>query len=208
MTKISKVVLSSLVLLGVVASLLTLGGRDIGTRPAQAKGDAKMDVLSSLPTQDELTEFGAENKTVKSHRNETSADAYITSLRKGDEAQFRVESLVTDTEEEAKALVQRAIITQAGPGSMPKGSSSKRQIGQECYNSNRQEGPPQGFLTIIARDGRAVATVQLAVPVIKDKNGKFVEHMLGDKEVELVEKHALKVLDKLTKLGYTSKSAK
>ncbi len=90
---------------------------------------------------------------------------------------------------------------------MPKGSSSKQQIGQECYNSNRREGPPQGFLTIIARDGRAVATVQLAVPVIKNKDGKFVEHPLDDQEVELVEKHALKVLDKLTTMGYTSKSA-
>ena len=105
MTKISKVVLSSLVLLGVVASLLTFGGRDISTRTAQAKGDAKIDTLAALPIQDELTEFDAENKTVKSHRNETSADAYITLLRKNDGAQFRVESVVTDTEEAAKALV-------------------------------------------------------------------------------------------------------
>ncbi len=204
-SKMLKVALS-LLLLGAVVLLMALIKGGTGTSPALAKGDAKDDVIAALPNQTELTEFKDEGKNVTSRRNGALVGADVEVFRKGDGAQFRVESVVADTEADAKALVQQAIITQIGPGPMPKGSPSKQQIGQECYNSNRGEGPPRGSIKIVARDGRAVAVVLLALPVTKDNGGKFVVPVLDDKNIALVEKHVLKVLDKLTQKGYTSKS--
>ena len=204
MSKTWKIVLPLLSLATVTMLAIVSGGAMF--HPAQAKADAKTDALATLPVESELPEF-KEFKSVYSKQNGNRAGASVTLWRKNDGAQFRIESVIADSEEAAKALVQQGIITQAGPGPMPKGSLTKRQIGQECYNSNRQQGPPQGAVTLVARDGRSVAFVQLAVPVTK-KNGKFVAPPLTTADMALVEKHALKVLDKLTQKGYTSKSKK
>lgn len=209
MSKTLKVVVPLLVL--AIVSILSLVNGGPGVHPVEAKADAKADALAALPIQNELPEFKSEGRNggryVTARRNGALVGADVEVSRKVDGARFRIESIIADTEEAAKAVVQQAIITQLGPGPMPRGSLTKRQIGQECYNSNRKAGPPQGAVTLVARDGRAVTYVQLAVPVTK-KNDKFVVPTLTDADMALVEKHALKVLDKLTQKGYTSKSKK
>jgi hypothetical protein len=85
-------------------------------------------------------------------------------------------------------------------GVIPKGSPSGRKIGEECYNSVQPQGAPGGEITIVARNGRAVVNVSLHVPVPVQATPGRQWVPANPKDVALVERHLVNVLNRLTTL--------
>lgn len=171
--------------------------------PAEAVG--KPNVGSALPTPEELPEFAG-------FGHETSSEGHIvassvTAYRKVDKARLEVVAVVTGSEEDAHEWVQQRAVLFQSTGPFAKGSPSGQPIGQECWNSQRNQGPPQTPLQIIARDGRAIVSVTLNTVPKRDKKGNPILHAaLSPTDVRKVEHEAIKALSKLARAGYTSKS--
>jgi len=200
---------------GVAAAVVAAGVGGTGNQPARAGGElqaqparseGKPNTKAALPTKEELPEFEAYRAYDDSSGTITTSTA--SAARKDDGAGIRVTAIVASSEAEAKEWVYRHAVAMQSIGPFAKGSPSGQQIGEECWNSNRSGGPPKGGLQVIARDGRAIASVMIDRPVKRDKTGGPLLHEPIDaKDVRKVEQEAIKVLGKFARKGYTSKPA-
>jgi hypothetical protein len=117
-----------------------------------------------------------------------------------DKAHLSISAILTVDSDYAKTIMQRGLITNRNFGPIPKGSPSGRNIGQESYNSVRPQGLPGGNLTFVARNGRVVVVVQLSVPTLQNTGLGANYVPVNAKDVALVERHAMNVLNRLTTL--------
>ena len=124
--------------------------------------------------------------------------------RLSDENMISVDVAVCPTEAETQALIDEARETQSG--SVPEGTYSKRAIGQHVYSDTPRNGKFMCCHTIIAQDGRAKVMVTEMTKTL-NVNGRPVPTEMPAKDALLCEDIALRVLDRLTFLGHTSKPA-
>ena len=131
--------------------------------------------------------------------------ASVYFIRLSDQMTIDVDVSLCTTEADTTALTDQARETQSGP--IPEGSFSKRALGQHVYSFPAQNGKfPAGSNRIIVQDGRSLVVVS-ATTQIQNVNGRPVFVELPPQYVTLCEDIALRVLDRLTFLGHTSKPA-
>lgn len=180
---------------GAALLLITIGGQTQKVIAAD-----HVDIKQALPTKEELPEFS--NYQVFSGAKGKSAEA----KRRADEARLRVSVLIASSEAEAQQWTHMTVTNSANAG-MLKSAPSGRKIGQEVWQSKYSKGQPFGSFTLVARDGLSIVIVELMLKIDKGSRGQAMQRPIQTADLNLVENHALKCLDKLTAMGYTSRSA-
>lgn len=186
---------------GVVLWLAFLGCSSL--RPPKAMGQGLPDVRPALPVKAELVGF--DKYEFHAYGRGKSVWAY----RVADGLTFNISLSVAPTEAEAEKVIRDVVFHWHQVAMLP-GTPSNHKIGQEAWHSYRNGADT---MDIVARDGRSIVTVMLALSVPKDAHGKPilvhggpVRGHLSQAHLLLAENHVLKALDKLTAMGYTSRS--
>jgi hypothetical protein len=123
---------------------------------------------------------------------------------------FSVSISLSVAESEAAARDWSLRLTRTPGGKMPVGSPSGRKIGQEVWRSWYPKGEvPQGMFQLLARDGRSVVLVQLMYTVLQtDIHNRPLHRIFTAADLRFAENQAIACLNRLTQMGYTSRSAK
>lgn len=176
-----------------------------GSLSQKAVGQVSADVRSALPAQAELSNFDKYHMTAF-----PKGAKMVDAVRHTDRLSFSIEVFVAPTEAEAQRITHDGVYHWHQVAMLP-GTPLGRKIGQEVWHTYRNGADNMG---IIALDGRSSVSVTLALPVPTDAHGKPilvhgrpVRGHLSQADLQLAENHVLKALDKLTAMGYTSRSA-
>lgn len=167
----------------------------------------------ALPTKAELPTF-ADYQTGSRITTQTLTAQTFTAERRRDSMKLQISVGVYNSKEEAEE--QSFPLTHGVNGRLKEGSPSGRKIGQQVWQSNYGADSPRSGFILVAHDGRSNILVKLRhrVPLdkegepIRDKSGEIVWRRFTKTDLNFAEKQAIIVLNKLTKMGYTSRSAK
>lgn len=190
---------------------VSLGAFAQDTRSARSDGDPEM--MRALPTLKAMPGFSGRrvNSFVK-------GAARLGANRKRDQASLDVTIVVEPTAEQAQKRLLGFFFSSSGakPHAVKSGPSG-RVIGQEmwCWE-HPPDKPHRGTYSLAVRDGRSCAYIRLTLDVVRDeqgepvrdKEGEYVRPLITPQDFRLVENQAIFCLDKLTEMGYTSKSPK
>ena len=155
------------------------------------------DYLNALPSSEQLNSF--DTYDVSKYKDSVA----VAARRIEDGLTIYISIGVTSDETQAKTVCKSVISTSSAPGGMAVGSWSGRKIGQEnwrpIYPSHIVQ--PEGAYTLLSRDGRSVIQIHLMFTPASSQ-----EHPFDKEDLLLVEDQAIACFDRLTKLGYTSRS--
>ena len=180
--------------------------------PAQARAVlGPVDLTPAVPAPSELPGF-AYYKTLSRHifspqpNYPAIAIADMHTTRIDDGLTLNVQIGVTTTPAEALELARRAVDTPGGE--MPEGTPSGRPLGQMVWHSLYSAGgPPRGGYHLVVYDGRSVVIVFISAPIQGYENGKPVEALLSEQDLQMTENIAAACLLRAGYLGCTSQTA-
>jgi len=165
------------------------------------KEKEKVNALAALPTKAELTDLNVDRSGGENNI------ASLSGFRKADGALLNIVVVICPTSTAAYDRVMGCVGgSQVG---MDTGCPSNRKIAEDVFQTpvRESEGRKSSF-TLVAHDGRCFVMVSLGLPVDQDKKGNAVPRPITKADLMFVENHVVKMLHKLTLLGYTSKAAK
>jgi hypothetical protein len=167
----------------------------------------QLDISSALPTAEMPRGFSSYRVSRNMAEQPNSGLIEVRAHRVRDDLYVTVQVCVMP--DETAALEWAKGITYPPGGRMPRGCPSGRKIGQEVWQSRyRNGGPPRGSFGLITRDGRSVVMVDLMYTVKAVRGGAPVQRVFSREDLLMTERLALGCLNRLTQMGYTSRSVK
>lgn len=202
---------SLLLAMGVV--IVLSGGMNLDAFAQDTRSDGDPEIMRALPTLKAMPGFSG--RTVGSR---VKGAARLSANRKRDQASLDVTIVVAPTAEQAQERLLGFFFSSSGakPHAVKSGPSG-RVIGQEmwCWK-HPPDKPYRGTYSLAVRDGRSCMYIRLTLDVVRDEQGEpvrdktsqYVDRLVTQQDFKLVENQAIFCLGKLTKMGFTSKSAK
>jgi hypothetical protein len=126
-------------------------------------------------------------------------------VRKRDALQIRIEVGIGDTLQ--KAIEMRDTFFKTCQAYPDRGWRSGRKVAQEMWESTHYREPSDSWY-IVARDGRAFVVIRLHYPLAGHSGGRPVFRKFSASDLRMAENMAIGILQRLTQMGYTRRSAK
>ncbi|MBM3493956.1 MAG: hypothetical protein FJX72_06505 [Armatimonadetes bacterium] len=168
----------------------------LGAARAQDTG-AQRDARQALPQPKDLTGFG------ECHHTSFAGNAMLRAVREADGLAMHATVWIGKDSVEVEMLRKQAATDMMGlPGTMPSGTRSGRQVGNQTWHSRyHRGGPPRGSYTFGCRLGRAIIAVDL-MHKISPGAGKPVHPIFSEADLRWAEDVAIGCVERLKKMGY------